>query len=213
MVVPSMNSEELLIEIYKDLEVVNRKAFYLAQGLRRQAIKSRGKYVQRVYDYKSLRQNNWFIIVDYYVKEPLFTVVAYYTNQYGLNGILVDGDNTTMMNFTPHFLDRYNERFLKREDASHLELLKRFVPANPVQTIMSIQKIDSNKKQTFVRFNEGIGLGYKEYFPERGKVMHHFKTYISNEMVLEHQIEGFNKLGDLYDGYWEEMYRRGKKCA
>ena len=213
MIVPSMNSEELLIEIYKDLEGVNRKAISLTQGLRRQAIKSKGKYVQVMYDYKSLRHNHWFIIVDHYVKDPYYNAVLHYTNHAGLNGVLVGKDNKTLIHYTPHFLDRYNERFLKRQGASRLSLLKRFIPANSVQTIKSIRKFDGNKKQTFGRFNEGIGLGYKEVFTERGKAIHHFKTFISTEMVLEYQIEDFNTLGKLYERYLEEMYVRRKKRA
>jgi hypothetical protein len=213
MIVPNMNSEELLEEIYKDLEVVIRKANYLTQGLRRQAVKSKGKYVQRVYDYKSLRHNRWFIIVDYYVKEPSVTVIAYYTDQYGLNGILVDGTNQGLIHFTPHFLERYNERFLKQDGVTKVELLKRFVPANPLQVIKVVQKIDANQNRIFGRFKEGIGLGYNEDFHVRGKVIHHFKTYISNNMILEFQIEDFNILGKYYDAYWEEGYGGGKKCA
>jgi len=213
MIVPSMNSEELVVEVYRDLEVVNRKANYLTQGLRRQAIKTKGKYVQRIFDYKSLRHNQWFIVSDHYVKDPYFTVVVYYTNHLGLNGILVDKDHRTLMHFTSHFLDRYNERFLKMKRASHLELLKRFIPANSVQTIMTFHENNSTKKQIFGRFHEGVGLGYKESFIERGKVLHHFNTFISNEMVLRHQFEDYNTLGKLYEGLKEEGYMRGKKCA
>jgi hypothetical protein len=125
MIVPNMDSKELLIEVFKDLEIVNRKAIYLTQGLRREAVKSKAKYVQRVFDYKSMRHNYWFIVVDYYVKQPCYTVVVYYSNQRGLNGVLVDGDNQALIHFSPHFLDRYNERFLKKRGASNLELLKR----------------------------------------------------------------------------------------
>ena len=213
MIVPNMNSEELIEEIYKDLEVVIRKANYLTQGLRRQAIKSKGKYIQRLYDYRSLRHNSWFIIVDYYAKEPSVTVVAYYTNQYGLNGILVDGTNQGLVHFTPHFLERYNERFLKQDGVTKVELLKRFVPANPLQVIKAVQKIDSNQNKIFGRFKEGIGLGYNEDFNESGKVIHHFKTFISNNMILEFQLEDFNFLGRQYDIYWEEINRRVKNCA
>jgi hypothetical protein len=208
-----MNSEELVVEVYRDLEVVNCKANYLTQGLRRQAIKSKEKYVQQLFDYKSPRHNQWFIVADHYVKDPYFTVVALYTNHFGLNGILVDRDQRTLLHITSHFLDRYNERFLKITVASHLELLKRFIPANSVQTIMSSHKNDSTKKQTFGRFHEGVGLGYKESFPERGKVLYHFNTFISNEMVLRHQFEDYNTLGKLYDGLQEEGYVRKRRCA
>ena len=143
MIVPNMNSKELLIEVFKDLEVVNRKATYLTQGLRREAVKSKTKYVQRVFDYKSMRHNYWFIVVDYLVSEPSFTIVVYYRDQYGLNGILVDGTHQALIHFTPHFLDRYNERFLKQKGVSKVELLKRFVPTNSLQVIKAEQKSET----------------------------------------------------------------------
>jgi hypothetical protein len=208
-----MNSEELLIEIFKDLEVVNRKADYLAQGLRRQAIKSKGKYIQRLYDYRSLRYNNWIIIVDYYVKKPAVTVVAYYINQFGLNGILVDGRNEALIHYTQHFLDRYNERLFNEKGTPYLKLLKRFILANSLHVVKEVHKIDSNKNRIFGRFKEGVGLGYDEVFHDKGKVIHHFKTFISNSMIRDHQIDDFNIIGKCYDTYWEEVYGGWKRRA
>lgn len=213
MIVPKMNSEELLTEVFKDLEVVDRKAKYLTQGLRRAAVKSKTKYVHKVFNYKSMRHNCWLIIVDYYLKDPLYTVVLYYRHQNGLNGILVDGGNQALIHFTPHFLDRYNERFLNEKGTSNLELLKRFIPINSLHIVKAVQRIDSNKNRIFGRFHEGVGLGYKEEFHEKGQVFHHFKTFISNDMIHEGQIEDFNALGNHYDAYWEEVYGGGKKRA
>jgi len=211
MIVPSMNSEELLVEIFKDLEVVNRKADYLTQSLRRKAIKSKEKYVQRIFDYKSMRHNQWFIVAEHFVKHYRFVRAVYYNNRLGLNGITVDGDNLTMNHFSTHFLDRYNERFLESKGASHLELLKRFVLSNSVHSIRSSQGIRSNEQQIFVKLKEGVGLGYKEFLQGRC-VMFHFKTFISNEMLLNHQIEDYTTLSKRYD-YFEEECLRGKKCA
>ena len=213
MIVPSMNSKELLFEVFEDLEVVDRKGTYLTQGLRRAAVKSKTKYVHRVFNYKSPKNNSWLIYVDYYVKEPCYTVVAYYYNQYGLNGILVDGGNQALIHFTPHFLERYNERFLHEMGATNLGLLKRFIQINSMQVIKAIQKIDIDKNQIFGRFKEGVGLGYEEVFHDKGKVFHHFKTFISNDMIRDNQIEHFNILGKHYDAYWEEVYGGGKRRA
>jgi hypothetical protein len=213
MIVPNMKSKELFIEVFKDLDVVDRKATYLTLSLRRAAIKSKAKYVHRVFHYKSLRHNKWLIYVDYYVKEPSYTVVVYYNNHYGLNGILVEGGNQALIHFTSHFLERYNERFLHKKGASSLDLLKRFIPTNNLQIIKAVQKIDSDKSRILGRFEEGVGLGYEEVFHDKGKVFHHFKTFISNDMIRDHQIEDFNILGSYYDTYWEEIYGGGKKRA
>lgn len=48
MIVPAMNSKELYKEIHTDLEIVFRKAGYLTSGLRREAVKSKNKYIQRI---------------------------------------------------------------------------------------------------------------------------------------------------------------------
>ena len=159
MIVPAMNSKELINEIYKDLEPVNIKAIYLAQGLRREAVKSKSKYIQRVFEYKSRRFNQWLIVVNYYFKQPFYIVVVYYLDSYGLNGIMVDGNNKTFTHFTPHFLERYNERFLMQPDIPKLELLKRFIPVNSLEIIKVVPESNSRGNRIFGRFKEGIGLG------------------------------------------------------
>jgi hypothetical protein len=213
MIVPAMNSEELIIEIFKDFETVQRKAMYLTDSLRREAVKSRSKYVQRIFGYKSMRLNQWIIIVDYFVKNPCFTVVVCYNDEFGLNGIRVDPSSLSLTHFTPHFLERYNERFLKQRNLTKLELLKRFIPNNSLEVIKYV--LDSKGKQyrVFGRFNEGIGLGYKEVFNIMGKEIIHYKTFISNDMVLESQVDDFNFTGKLFDSYWNEMFKNMRKCA
>jgi hypothetical protein len=213
MIVPAMNSKELTIEVFKDLETVNIKAMYLAQGLRREAVKSKSKYVQRVFEYKSRRLNQWLIIVDYYVKQPFFTIVVYYLDPSGLNGIMVDGNNQTLTHFTPHFLERYNERFLMQPKISKLELLKRFIPANSLEIIRVVPDNSSTENRIFGRFKEGIGLGFKEEFHEMQKEIYHFKTFISTDMIFESQEEDFNLTDKRYDLYWNEMFKDTQRCA
>ena len=208
-----MNSKELIIEVFKDLENVNIKAMFLAQGLRREAVKSKSKYVQRVFEYKSRRLNQWLIIVDYYVKQPIFTVVVYYLDLYGLNGIMVDGNNQTLTHFTPHFLERYNERFLMQPKISKLELLKRFIPENSLEIIRVVPDSSTIENRIFGRFKEGIGLGFKEEFREMEKEIYHFKTFISTDMIFESQEEDFNLTDKRYDLYWNEMFKNTRRNA
>lgn len=213
MIVPEMNSKEILIEIFKDIVIVNRKATYLTQSLRREAVKSKYKFVQRVFDYKSSRNNDWFIIADHYVKQPSFTVVAYYLDKYGFNGMLVHGDNNSLIHFTAHFLDRYNERFLKQMNPTKLELLKLFVPANPLQIIKTVSEYEEGDNRIFGRLSEGIGLGYMEKFYDQRKIVHHFKTFISDDMIIERQLDIFNLTNNAYDKYWNEMNNNLPLCA
>lgn len=208
-----MNSKELLTEIYNDFEIVYRKANYLGLSLRREAVKSKTKYVQRVFDYKSKRHNDWFIVVDYYVARPSFTAVVYYLDPYGLNGIKVNGNNPSLTHFTPHFLDRYNERFLKLENRSKLELLKRFITMNSCEVVRVMPDSETINNRIFGRFKEGIGLGFKEFFCDKGKEILHFKTYISTDMIFESQEEDFNLTDKRFDLYWNEMYKNTRRCA
>jgi hypothetical protein len=205
MIVPSMNSEELFNEIFKDLEIVNRKALYLTEGLRREAIKSKTKHVNRIFDYKSTRMNNWFIVADYIIGQPGFIVVVYYLDEYGFNGVRVDADNQSLTHFTSHFLERYNERFIKQLNLSKLDLLKRFVKNNSVEVIQVDFDAEAEQYQIFGRVKEGIGLGIKEVFRGRCKEINHYKTFISNEMIHEGQVNDFNLAGDLYISYLGEM--------
>lgn len=213
MIVPTMNSKELILEVFKDLETVNIKAVHLAQGLRREAVKSKSKYVQRVFEYKSRRFNQWLIIIDYYVKQPFFIVVVYYLDQSGLNGIMVDGNNQTLTHFTPHFLERYNERFLMQPKISRLELLKRFIAANSLEIIKVIPGSSTIGKRIFGRFNDGIGLGFKEEFRELQKEIYHFKTFISTDMIFESQEEDFTLTDKRFDLYRNELFKFNQQRA
>ena len=212
-VAKALDDNERYKEVYKDVETVNIKAIYLAKSLRREAVKSKSKYVQRVFEYKSRRLNQWLIIVDYYVKQPIFTVVVYYLDPSGLNGIMIDGNNQTLTHFTPHFLERYNERFLMQPNISKIELLKRFVPKNSLEVIRVVPDSSTIEKRIFGRFKEGIGLGFKEEFHEIQKEIYHFKTFISTNMIFESQEEDFNLTDKRFDLYWNEMFKNTRRCA
>jgi hypothetical protein len=132
MIVKLMNSRELMNEIAKDYPMVCRKAIYLSENIRREAVKSKNKHVCKTFDYKSQRQNTWLIIINYYVNDPVFNVVLHYLDDFGLNGIMVGADHKILMHYTPHFLERYNERFLKQSLISKKELLKQYITENAV---------------------------------------------------------------------------------
>lgn len=211
MIVPAMNSEELSREIFRDLESVYIKALYLAQGMRREAVKSKSKYVQRIFEYKSRRLNKWLIIIDYYVKQPFFTVVVSYNDDFGLNGIMVESSNQGLIHYTPHFLERYNERFLGGEKMFKLDLLKRFIPNNSMEVIKVLPSEDNNEQRIFARLKEGIGLGFKESVV--GKEFFHFKTFISVDMIQARQIDVFNITSKMYDELWNDWDSKFKKRA
>ena len=208
-----MTSKELLMEIARDYSIVMNKAMYLTESLRRLAIKSKEKYVHRVFDYKSKQKNNWLIIVDYYVKEPTFLVVVYYVDKYGLNGIMVNGDQQTLTHYTPHFLERYNERFLHEPNISKIELLKRYLSKNSVSYMKYVPDTDDMKNRFFARSREGVGLGYIETMSGILNTINHFKTFIANDMIYENQQANFNASGIAYETYWDEMFKHTRLGA
>ena len=125
MIVPSMNSEEIATEILNDYQIVIRKAKYLNEKLRRDAIKTRNKHLNRIFDYKSKQKNDWLIVIDYNMGDPLILSAVYFLNKSRLNAIVVQSDRKTLIYYSSHFLERYNERFLKQDNISKLDLLKR----------------------------------------------------------------------------------------
>jgi hypothetical protein len=212
MIVPSMTSEELYREIISDDESVKKKAYYLALGMRREVVKSRTKHICRAFDYKTRKYNKWIIVIDYHQKEPAFYSAVHFLDQHGFNAVRVNADLESLTHFTPHFLERYNERFLKHEELSKIDLLKRFIAENPFDAISYFPQ-DPSKNPIFCRFKEGIGLGDEEILSEKGLQILHFRTYITNEMIHEGQLNDFNSLGELYDDHLNRIIKNPRKRA
>lgn len=206
MIVPAMNSQELLKEVFNDLIIVDRKANYLCQGLRRAAIKSKSKHVQQVFDYRSKQYNNWIIIVDCFVAMATFRTVAWYLDDSGMNGLRVNADLKSLSHLTPHFLYRYNERFLHQLTLSKLDLLKQFTLDNPLEVISTVSNGDTNGNRIFGRFNDGIGLGDGEVISEADQEIRHFRTFISHNLIRESQEDLNSYLGIHYDKCWDEVH-------
>lgn len=213
MIVPSMSSGELYNEVLKDYQIVVRKAMHLTSGCRRDALKSKDKFVLRQYDYKSKLKNDWLITVYYYVKRPTFSVVVYYLDEHGLNSIMVSSDGKTLFHYYPHYLTRYNERFLKQNEISKKDILKRYLKENPTGIIRVVPDIKGMKNCFFSRYREGIGLGYTEHIPNNFRMIHHFKTFIANDMITDSQEESFDGTGRELELYWNEMYSQTNRGA
>ena len=203
MIVSSMNTCELIKEILLDASSVDRKANYLSDGLRRTAVKSKNKSFYQIFEYKSKRQNNWLIVINYFNGLPTFHTIVYYLNEQGINAISI-GDNEKLYRFSPHFLIRYNERFLKQENISKLDILKRFISVNKA----GITEIDDTNNFIFCRFTEGIALGDLEIIDYRKRI-YHFRTFISNQMVYDDQQNSVELASEYYKLYGQEL----KKCT
>jgi len=189
MIVHSMSSKELTREIFSDYESVLRKVTHLTNGLRREVVKSKSKYVHKVFDYKTQRYNNWKIIVDYPYKHPKHIAVVYYHDDLGLHGIRVDGNLRSLTHLTPHFLSRYNERFVKLNSVSKIELLVCFIEDNFLDAVKYINTENPLRSEILCKFKDGVGFGDSEYFPDIRKEIIHFRTFINDEMLFEDQMD------------------------
>jgi hypothetical protein len=152
-----MNSEELVRGILKDYPVVMRKAFYGTEKLRRPALKSRNKYVQRIYDYESKNRNKWVIICDYYVKDPSFVVVVHFLDNWGFQAIMVEANQRSFVHYSGHFLERYNERFLKQPEMTKLELLKNICRKTQLRKRSSCPTMKNTKSRSLAGQERGLG--------------------------------------------------------
>jgi len=211
MIVPSMNSEELANEVLSDYDSVLRKVKYLIAALRREAIRSRNKKLFKIFDHKSKQMNNWLICLDYNMGDPLVMMVTHYLNKSGLNAVLVLSGKKTLVHYSSHFLERYNERFIKQERITKIELLKRFLPENNVTTFDLTTYSGDNNFEVFAKFKDGVGLGTSEQL--NNCLMVKLKTYISTEMILDFQREEHDSITKAYQKFWDEFLNNSGKKA
>lgn len=205
MIVPTMNFEEISKEIFSEHDIVMRKSQHLLKDLRRIAIKKRKKSIQKIYDYTSKNNNNWLIFINYYALDPTWITVVYFINDWGFNAIMTHADKRTLIHYSSHFLDRYNERYLKLENPTKVDLLKNFISKNPQSGVSFVPDSDKYKSAFFARFREGIGLGHAKLVANKQILF--YKTYIAEEMIFKSQVGDFNYASNIYENYWNEVYK------
>lgn len=204
MIVPKMTSEQIYKEIFNEYPSVMRKATRLTESLRRTAIKSRNKYAKKVFYFISENKNKWLIFAEHFVSRILFTTVVYYDDNWGFNAILVNVDRS-LSHYTEHFLDRFNERYLKEPFMPCKEIVKRFFFINSVCVFKFFDDADSCELLFMGKFTEGNGLGYVERVNYNR--IFHFSTYLSSEMLFENQNKIDEKLSKRHDAYWKQYWQ------
>jgi len=211
MILPSMNSEELVREIMKDYQIVNRKGKYELEKLRRPALKSRSRHVQRIYDYKSKNNNNWIIFCDYDIKDPFWYVLVYFVDKLGLQADLVDENKRVLYHYSGHFLHRFNERFLHETELSKIEILKRYLLKNASAYIEVLPDTEKYQNPVFGKSREGVVLGNVEIQGLYSII--HVKTFIADNMIFENQQAKFDYTSERYKRYWDEVYKKRNQSA
>lgn len=201
MLVPAMNSEEIIREIMLDYASVDRKSLYLSQNLRRKVVKSKNNTFCDITDYKSLRKNDWVILVVCNRKGQCRITVVHYLNQFGFNVVNVYARDK-IQHFSGHFLERYNERYLMQNDLTKLDLIKNFVSHNIMIVHEVIDPADLKIRRIIGRFKQGVGLGTVEYI--NGIHVIDYKTFISNEMLYENQKDEVKTMEEYYHSFLDK---------
>ena len=194
-----MNERELLVEIRKDYVGVKRKIEYLAHSLRRETLKSKDKRCTKVFEYTSNHKNKWLIFIDNYKKFHEYKSVVYYLDDSGFNAILIGNDENSFIHYSSHFLERYNQRYLMQSNISKLDLLKRFISINYKYSIQYTSDTRYHQNQFFSILKEGVGLGYAVEI--ENSIISRFRTFITDEMVLEYQRPTYEQARMNYNSY------------
>ncbi len=206
-----MNNQEIANEIAKDQNMVLTKGIYLTNSLRRKALKSRDKCARFIFDYISKNHNKWIIISEYYKKCQQFLAVAYYIDQFGFNAIMTDDDQVSLTHFTPHFLSRYNQRFLGQPNLSKLEILKIFLEKNSFGFVQYLPATYGMENGIFIKYEDGIGLGF--YEDNKGPILRifHLKTFITDDMIKGNQEDYLDQMAKLHKEYSIEIYSHQRR--
>ena len=203
MIVPAMNSEEILNEVLLDKETVLKRADQLACNILKQAyLRPTRKPVIKYYNYKSPRKNDWILI---FKNAPLpgggLILSVHYLNKMGFN-CLVIGNESVFHHLSGHFLERFNERFLKQSELSKIEIFKAYITKNILISTNSLDPPELEIKRIIIKVNDGIAFGTKEIV--NGCKIFDFRTFISNEMVLDFQKEDVDYIKNNYELYCSE---------
>jgi len=112
MIVPAMTLAELRKEVFKDLEIVCRKAKYTAHEVYKAYKPIRDKKIVRFFDYLSKYKNRWIFRIEMTKHETLYEYLTYFHGRRGFSAIIPMRDNNkqALVYFTAHFFERYNER-------------------------------------------------------------------------------------------------------
>lgn len=200
MIVPSMSHPELIKELRIDLIAVERKAGFLADSLRREVYKTRTKPLDKWFDYKSARNNNWLLMISHHGKYHYLYPFAWFITEHGINIVSPwqpAGKKMEFYHYTSHFIKRYNERFLKDPKLPVLETFKRFLVSN--MDLNAQSKTPGTYESDIMGIvNQGVIFGTAQYHGYDLYIT--YKTYISNEMILKFQESTLRDIDDFKNG-------------
>ena len=203
MIVPSMTDLEILAEVKKDYEEIS---VFLKSISHNNAYKKRlqwgrprnGLFEFRINDWKSKGGNSYTFIIktsgwnefkSFHFKWEVLTFFKRDSAQNAIRVVFDKDENLVIEIFTSHFIDRYNQRFLKQPFLSRKDVILQFVDRNVnfVSEAMKSSKYDFN---IMMATDDGYIFGKNE-----NKDILVCKTFVSREMLFGGQFDD----GDFLD--------------
>ena len=203
MVTESMTYEEIWKEIKKDFSgIIWNKIEEGNKRFRKKIIATTVSRVVRLspmYFQSSITKLNYCLMLyclgkqDFKRNSALFNLFAYFYKDYGLYAFFPTGKRFESLSvYTPHFFDRYQERFLKDSSLKRTEVMQIFFLNNYTGVPITL----GNEKYpnfVFLTSKDGVQLGLK-YSSD----ILELKTFLSQEQLKGDQInidnENYKKL-------------------
>jgi len=203
MIVPAMNSIEIVKEVFLDFPKVQNKTDFYSKILRSAAIKSKSKMIVKCWDYKSPRKNDWIIFLKSTPSCCSIVMAVHYLNKMGFNCLSINDDGE-FHHYSGHFLERYNERFLNQFHLSRLDLFKHYIKHNSLMTAEILDPVEIEIKRLILKVNDGIAFGTLETID--GHEVVDYRTFISNDMVLDYQKNDIDFVNRNYKEFCNDKY-------
>lgn len=210
MIVQSMNQNELLREVLQDLPQVKKKSLYDVAKLRREAIRLKPNPARQWVNYRSARKNEWMVLL--YYRFYAFNTLCFvkYLNTHGLNILFVD---KFLSHYSAHFIERYNERFLKKTDMDKLDIFREYIKRNSVSSMGKLVYDEGDYAWGYTKLDDGIAITTLEKID--GQWIVDYKTFITEDMVRADQVGKIDEIKKMIDSYkrnpilFEEIYTKG----
>jgi len=198
MILKTMNKDELFKEIEVDFQNVVKKSFYLVPLVTRKLRKSREKVINMVFGYTSPKKNEWILCIQ--CSKKGHALIAYSYVKGDMNFYMMDDTNTSIVHYTPHFIERYAERFLRDKSLSKVEIMRKYIVNNGIR---AFQQFDD---KFFAKTEDGIEVGEIESI-KNGHFFFHAKTFLSFDLLKENQTNLSIELHKFKEEYLKPLIK------
>lgn len=218
MVVDTMTYKEIWSEINKDYDgIIKHKLEDANKALRKKVLaSSSNEDIIRLtpihFRSRTTNLNHCLIVYclgknDFKKQGPLFALYSYIYWKFGVHAFMVCGSKFDVLTvFTPHFFNRYRERFLADPSLDIEKVMDNYFINNQVTqsnpTIETGKAFNEKYHNSIVASTkDGVLLGTK--LPDN---IYEYKTFLSNELLSEQQIDINNTQNEVLKKYLKENY-------